>query len=247
MSLRIPTSLKKEFKDGFNEYIRKMGKPVYAYLPPYEVSCPNCIWDNLHGKSSNIYNLNFKRPVNIFPASASQRIVYPAPFNVTTVSGVQYDPALPNPKILQTVQCPVCAGEGLLFQENKSCFVGVVTVGKPQTGAQPSDFIDLSPGRDGMQLTRIKTFAKHYAVCRDAEYFVIDGVKYKQEIPARLKGLGNDSITELYLSTVTYDDSSNTKFDLESRVNVQELGQVSDQAPIGNPTIPPSVPGDDVW
>jgi len=98
-----------------------------------------------------------------------------------------------------------------------------------------------------MQLTRVKTFSKHYAVCRDAIYYIIDGVKYKQEIPARLKGLGNDSITELYLSTIEHDDSSNSKFDFESRVNISEMGQVSNQASVITPTIPPLDPGDDVW
>lgn len=247
MSLKIPASIKKEFKDGFEEYIRKMGRSVIAHLKPNEVQCPNCIFDNYQHKSTNIWNTSFLKPVNIFPGTSYQKEIYPAPFNVTSVSGVQYDPTIPNPKILNVAVCPVCRGEGVLINDNTTCFNAVVTVGKPQTGAEPSDYIDLSAGRDGMQLTRLKTYANNYAVCRDAEFFTVDGIKYKIEVPARLKGLGNKAITELYLSTVDVDSSSDTEYDTDGRLKIVEFGQVSNQASNITPTIPPVVPGDDVW
>lgn len=247
MSLKIPITLKKEFKDGFDEYIKSMGRQVLAYLKPHEVQCPNCIFDAYSNKSSNLWNSLFLKPVNIFPGTTHQQIIYPVPFNVTTVSGIQYDPSIPNPKILNAVLCPVCKGLGILTIENTVCFRAVITVGKPQTGAQPSDFTDLSAGRDGMQLTRIKTYANNYSVCRDAESFLIDGVQYKTEIPVRLKGLGNKSIVEVYLSTVNVDSSSDNQYDTDNRLKIVDFGQVSNQASPATPTIPPIVPGDDVW
>lgn len=247
MALKIPTSLKKEFQEGFDEYIKKMGRSVIAHLKPHEVQCPNCLFDNITHKSSNNWNTSFLKPVNIFPGTPEQKTIFPVPFNVTSASGVQYDPSNPNPKILAAGICPVCVGEGVLIIDNTTCFTAVVTVGKPQTGAEPSDFIDLSAGRDGMQLTRLKTFARNYAVCRDADYFIVDGVKYEIEIPAKLKGLGNKSIVEVWLSTVKVDSSSDTQYDTDSRLKITDFGQVSNQASNMTPTIPPVVPGDDVW
>lgn len=247
MSLKIPKELKSEFKKGFNQYIKAMGRPIQVVLDPTQVSCPNCIWDNVQGKSSNVYNESFKKPVNIFPATDMQTKVYPQPFNVTSVSGVQYDPSLIDPKILRVSVCPVCLGEGVLISENTSCIVAVITTGYGQTGTEASTFIDLSAGRDGRQITRLKTKAENYAICRDAQYFIVDGIKMEIEIPAKLKGLGNLSITEVYLGTVKEDSSSNTKYDGDQRVNINQTGQSSDQADDSTPTIPPSVPGDDVW
>jgi len=61
---------------------------------------------------------------------------------------------------------------------------------------------DLPPARDGSQYARIKTFSNNYAVCRDTKYFIVDGTQYKTVVPARLKGLGDQTITELFLEEV---------------------------------------------
>lgn len=247
MSLNIPKGLKREFKKGFDEYIKTMGQDIIAHLPPTSVRCPNCFFDSFQNKSSNIYDTSFKTPVNIFPGTTAQRTIYPAPFNVETVSGVQYDPAIQNPKILIGSICPVCAGEGKLTSDNTVCMKAVVTQGMIQRGMDSATFMDLSAGRDGTPVTRLKTFSNNYPVCRDADYFIIKGIKYKIEIPVRLKGLGMDAIAELYLTASDVDASSSVEYDNDARININPLGQVSNQAPPLTPTIPPTVPGDDVW
>lgn len=247
MSLNIPTGLKKEFKEGFYEYLRKMGRKIQVNLDPYSVKCPNCLYDNIQNSSTNNWDSNFLRPVTIFPNTGFSSIVYPQPFNTTTASGVQYNPSIPNPKILNTTVCPVCAGAGLLTSPNNICIQALVTENKTQGGTINPGFNDLSGGADGVQITRLKTYEKNYPLCRDAISFTIDGVNYKIETPAFLKGLGAKNITEVYLSTTQVDSSVDTGYDSDPRVNVAEQGQVSNQASIGNPTVPPSGPGDDIW
>lgn len=247
MGLGIPSNLKKEFKKGFDEYIKKMGRTVEAYLEPFSVDCPNCIYDNLQKKSSNVYDQNFKKPINIFPGTTVQRQVYPAPFNVTTVSGVQYDPSLPNPKILKTSVCPVCKGFGILTSDNVQCFQAVVTRGISKTDVEGPDMVDLSAGLDGIDIIRLKSFSCNYSIVRDAKYFKVEGIKAKTEVPPRLKGLGSDAIVEVYLTTVQEDISSSVKYDGDSRIQTNPFGNASNQASDITPTIPPVIPGDDIW
>lgn len=246
-SFKIPASLKSEFKKGMDEYIKVMGEKIEVQLSPYTVDCPNCIFDIIQQKSSNIYDTSFLKPVNIFPGTSHQRKIYPAPFNVLSDTGVQYDPSIPNPKILQTALCPTCKGEGILTEDNSVCITGVVTRGINRAAAESSDLKDLSAGREGITLIRIKTYGCNYALCKDAKYFIIAGIKYKLEVPTRLKGLGNKAIVEMYLSEIDEGTSIDTGYNLDPRVQINTKGQVSDQADISMPTIPPVIPGDDVW
>jgi len=247
MSLNIPTSLKKEFKVGFNEYIDKMGRKIQVNLEPYSVKCPNCLFDNIQNSSTNNWDSNFLRPVTIFPTTGFASTVYPQPFNVVTASGVQYNPSIPNPRVLNTAVCPVCAGAGVLTSPNSICIKAVVTENEVSRGVDSPGFEDLPAGRDGMQITRLKTYEKHYPICRDAKSFLIDGVTYKVEVPAYLKGLGSKHITQLYLSTTQVDSSVDTGYDADPRINVAEQGQVSNQASVVTPTVPPITSGDDIW
>ncbi len=250
MSLKIPKELKKEFNRGFDDYIKKMGRCISVYLKPTQVSCPNCIQDPIQKKSTNIWNSNFLRAVNIFVGTAEQKTIYPQPFNVTSASGVVYDPNLFNPHILSTAICPVCRGEGSLYSENKENIVAVVTVGRFAGGSGDSKsprFVVLSAGRDGREVYRIKTYAYNYSICNDAKYFVIDGIKLKTEIPIRVKGLGGYHIAEGYLTEIEEGSLVTNVFDEDQRLKINDKGQVSNQASPVTPTIPPIVPGDDVW
>ena len=247
MSLQIPKILKKEFKEGFFEYIKEMGRDITVCMTPYSVDCPNCIYDNVQKRSSNVYNTSFIRPLNAFPNTPFQKLIYPVPFNVSTVSGVQYDPTLIDPKILIASNCPVCLGAGSITYDNRICIKAVVTWNYTQVGVEGAKFVDLAPGRDGKQLVRLKTYDYNYALCRDAIYFIVDGVKVEIATPAKLKGLGAKHITEVFLITVTVDNSSDTSYDNDSRTLITELGNESNQASVSTPTVPPSIPGDDVW
>lgn len=249
-ALRVPTELKREFKSGFEDYIKAMGRCVDVYLKPYEIGCPNCISDVIQKKSMNVWNVNFLRAVNIFVGTPAQRTVFPQPFNVSEAPGVVFDPAIPNPRILRTSVCPVCKGQGTLTAENKEKIVGVITIGILGTGAgnaKSPHFMQVSAGYDGREIYRIKTYAKHYAVCREAKHFKVDGITLQRETIARVKGLGGYHITEVYLVEVSEDSSVTNVFDSDARIKINEKGQMSDQAPLVTPTIPPIVPGDDVW
>jgi hypothetical protein len=243
MSFKIPKSLKKEFKRGFEEYIKAMGRNVKLILKPHEVRCPNCFFDLAQKKSSNVYNTSFVRPVNIFPATTFKKIVYPAPFNVTTVSGIQYDPAIVNPKILQVSVCPVCLGEGVLIEKNEFCIKAVVDRGMNSYGG--SKALDLSGGTDGTEVLCIKTYSDNYAICREAIAVIVDGIETAITIPPIIRGLGIDSLVEFYVTTIKEDMSSSIKYDKDSRLDINEKGETSDQAPVSTPTIPPNTVGED--
>jgi len=237
----IPRSVKKQFKAKFDDYMKAMGKSIDVYLDPYEVGCPNCIFDSVQEVSANVYNEQFKRPVNIFPSTHAERIVYPVPFNVLTVSGVQYDPTIQNPKILKTTVCPVCKGTGILISANKICLTAVVTWGPKE------EFLELSAGREGQPICRIKTFNCNYSVVRDATKFVVEGIECKLHRPPRVKGLGGDHIVEAYLLANEVGPSVSKNYDSDVRIDINNPERVSDQAPISTPTIPPTTPGDDIW
>lgn len=247
MSIKIPKEVKKEFRDGFNNYIKDMGRPITVQLEPVKVNCPNCLYDSIQQKSSNVYDSSFKLPVNIFPGTSFQETIFPQPFNVISVSGVQYNPANVNPKILKTTICPVCNGEGLLTKENTTCIQAVITNGLTSQGLTEQGIIDLSAGKDGLLYTRLKTYAKNFALLKKAKFFIIDGIPMKIEVPPRQKGLGNVDIAEVYVSEIETDISVSNKFDNDPRLNINPIGTMSNQADISTPTIPPVTTGDDVW
>jgi hypothetical protein len=246
MTFKIPTSLKKEFQKGFAEYTDAMGEKVTVYLSPYTVDCPNCLYDNVQKKSANIYNTGFLRPVYIFPETPFKRIVYPQPFNVLTTSGVQFDPSIIDPKSLIASVCPICMGEGTLVSPNSYCMQAVVTWDYRPKG-EDTKFLDLSAGRESKQVIRIKTYDYNYALCRDANYFILNGsVKAQITNPAKLKGLGGKHITEVFLIATAVDSSPEAGYNVNQK-SIVAPGNESNQAPIVSSTIPPNKPGDDVW
>lgn len=241
MGIIPANALKKQFKAVWNEYLDKNGKDILVEATPLAVSCPNCIQDGNRNKSLNVYNTSFIRPVNIFPGTPNQITVFPQPFNVTTVSGVQYDPANLNPKILTTAVCPVCIGEGKLVAKIFHTIKAVITW-NPEERLK-----DTSQGWEGDPICRIKVHNSNYALVRDAIRFVVDGVSCKLDIAPRVKGLGGDHLVEAYLITTAPGHSLTNNYNSDTRVNVNTIGTISDQAPPVTPTIPPVVPGDDVW
>lgn len=240
--VKIPTSLKTTFKKGIKNYIKEMGREITVILPPVEADCPNCIWDAVSNKSTNVYNQAFIRPVNIFPGKSYQTLVYPKPFNISDSDvdpGIQYDPTLPNPAPLKSSVCPVCKGKGVITKDNNICIKAHITWNPKE------EYLDLSAGRDGVPMCRIKTYKDHYSLCTEAKSFLIDGVKCVMETPPKVKGLGDVHLIEFYLVQTQVDDKVTIKYDEDPRVNKDLVGQISDQASVGTPTVPPSIPSDD--
>jgi hypothetical protein len=246
MGLQIPREIKKEFKDGFSEYLNAMGERITVFLNPYTVSCPNCLWDSVQQRSSNVYDTTFLRPVYIFPDTPFKKIIYPLPFNVVTATGVQYDPGIIDPKILTATTCPVCMGDGVLQSPNSHCINALITWDYRPKGEE-TKFLDLSAGREGKQAIRLKTYPYNYPLCRDASYFILRGsIKAEVANPAKLKGLGGNHITEVFLITTAIDSGPEAGYNIAKRAIVAP-GTESDQAPISTPTIPPDTSGNDVW
>lgn len=244
MSNLIPPGLKKRFKQGFYEYLKVMGKKITAVLNPYSVDCPNCVFDSVHQKSSNIYDSNFVRPLRIFVNTPAEKIIYPQPFNVASISGIQFDPSISEPKSLNTSVCPTCKGNGILTSPNEQSVHCLVTW---SPSVSDNTLVEFTAGLDPKNICRIKSYSSNYAVCRDAEYFLIDGTKCTHITSPRLKGLGAEHIVEEYLIASEVTRSISDKFDGDTRLHVGTIGQTSDQASPVTPTIPPVKPGDDVW
>jgi hypothetical protein len=237
--MRIPKSLKKEFKTGMDSYLKDMGRTITVVLDPYITDCPNCVHDNVRKVSGNVYDETFVRPLNIFPGTSKQRIVYPKPFNVTSVSGIQYDPADPNPKILKTTICPVCFGSGNLTAPNIICIKALVTW-------NPKEKIEeTSAGREGDPICRIKTFQCNYPIVRDAKGIIIDGVDCLLHIAPRPKGLGADHLIEAYLIAKDVKASATTKYNEDPRINTVTNERSSDQSQISTPINPPVIPSEE--
>jgi hypothetical protein len=250
MALKIPKGLKREFKEGFLEYLKVMGDSVILHLEPYRVDCPNCVWDSNAKVSTNKFNSSFIRPVNIFVGTPKVKKVYPIPFNITDDSGIEYDPVLSNPRVLKSAVCPMCLGRGVLEEENTHTIVALITTHNSMPGGggtEGSNIIVLPAGEEGTQVTRIKSHPNHYAICRDAKYYTVKGIKMRNVIPPRLKGLGGEHITEAYLITVDVGKSSNTSKDGDYRLDTSPIGQSSNQAPESDPQNPPTTPGDTEW
>lgn len=240
--ITIPKSLKTTFKKGIKDYIKEMGRDITVTMPPASTDCPNCIWDSVSEKSTNVYNKGFVRPVNVFPGKSYQYQLYPVPFNIDISEvdpGIQYDPALPDPKPLKSSICPVCKGKGILTKDNNICIRAHITWNPRE------EYLDLSAGRDGVPICRIKTYKEHYALCAEAKSFLIDGVKCVMETPPKVKGLGDVHLIEFYLIQTQVDDKVTISYDEDPRVNKDLIEQVSEQADIGTPTVPPTIPSDD--
>lgn len=244
MTIKIPKSIKKEYKQGFDEYIRVMGKTVHVVLPSVKVDCPNCLWDSVSNTSSNVWDSNFLRPVTIFPQTPAQKTIFPQPFNVVSVSGVQYDPSLVDPKILSVRICPVCRGKGFLESPIEYCIKAVVTWNPEVRDGQ---VLNLPAGITGNSIVLVKTFSKNYALIKQAEYLVIEGTKVVFHNTPGIKGLGDNHITQFYGIASKTDMSVSDSYNGDIRVNNVTQGHISNQADLGTPTIPPTVPGDDVW
>ncbi|RLI99267.1 MAG: hypothetical protein DRP08_07340 [Candidatus Aenigmatarchaeota archaeon] len=239
----------KTFDKAMNTFIKINGRPIIVKLPAIYADCPNCMMDSLfdQGESINKYNVSFVRPVNIFPGTSEEVIIYPQPFNVLTVSGVTYDPINTNPKILNTVICPVCKGRGKLSVIPEVCINGNFNW-HPRSGLSDGKMTDYSAGRMPSNIGIIKTELCNYAICRDAtEYVVNGGVRCDTyETPVK-KGVGEDAFVEIYVQKVDSSDSTSKDKVKDARVNVRPIATTSEQAPSGTPHTPPNTFADDEW
>lgn len=247
MSLKIPKEVKKEFHKGIHDLISSLGRQITVFFKPYQVQCPNCLFDNSTHLSSNVYDARFIRPVNIFAGQSFQQQIYPVPFNVTSAPiGIQYDPTIPNPKVLRVLVCPVCTGKGVLEHENSTCIKAIVDHSvQPIYGVDNTKTSDLSAGLEDYTETRVKTFECNFDICEKADHFIIDQIRYNRESPVRLKGLGGTHLLEFFVSEVAVGGVLEASFTGDPQLNIEQVGQSSNQASSGASQTPPMTPGGD--
>jgi len=145
------------------------------------VDCPNCIWDSINKKSSNVSDVSFTVPVTIFAGTDQERLISPASFT----SG----------------RCPVCLGEGQLFTEKEVCIPAMINyLSASDRGGR---FLDLPAGREGVNLMIVKTLACHYELLLNNYVFVVHNrVKCEKFQPPALRGLGGEeAVCEMVLQT----------------------------------------------
>jgi len=241
--------VQKVFKREIDRFITVNGRPVTVMLPEIKTDCPNCLHDVVFNQdeSTNRYNELFIRPVYIFPGTSEEEIVYPQPFNVAALpSGIVFDPVDPNPKILKTTICPVCAGRGYLSIKPVVCITANYNW-DPRSPTTDGAIVDTSAGRSPANIGILKGHLKDYAICRDSIGFIVDGVECEMITPPTKRGVGSDAHIEIYLQKVDSSDATSYICDTDQRLNVRPVGEVSEQSDSGTPHSPPNTFSNGDW
>jgi hypothetical protein len=190
----IPNKVKKEFKRITQQVVTDLSQPlVVVQESPMFVDCPNCIWDSINKKSSNVFDSSFTVATIIFVGTDQQRTVDPISFT----SG----------------RCPVCIGEGQLFTNKEVCIPAMINFIGP--GASGGGFEDMAAGKEGVSFAVVKTLACHYDLLARNKVFVIhNNIKCEKFRPPFVRGLGGEeAVTEMVIQTTEAGQLASGKFD----------------------------------
>jgi hypothetical protein len=160
MAKIVTNPIRRTYRRLIRQVIKDLGKTVYVYPNPETYDCPQCLHDLVTGESKNISNPNFITPVVIFGETIS-----PQPFT--------------------RGRCPVCKGKGHL-----SHYTPVIVQALVKWPIEDGDIENTPAGIEGSNLTRIKARSTYYQTVRDAEYFIVDGVRCELFQPPVIRGLG---------------------------------------------------------
>jgi hypothetical protein len=189
----VPTSIKKEFKSLIHQLVLDLSQPLCVIQEsPMFVDCPNCIWDSINKKSSNVFDASFVANVNIFVGTDQARTLTPIPFTEG--------------------RCPVCIGEGQLFTAKEICIPAMVNfISAKDRGGR---FVDLPAGKEGTNFMTVKTLACNYELLLNNEVFLLhNGVKVEKYQPPFVRGLGGEeAVCEVLMQTVEAGQRSTAKF-----------------------------------
>ena len=155
---------------------------VVVQESPMFVDCPNCIWDSINKKSSNVFDASFVAPVIIFTGTSDERTI--SPFSFTAG------------------RCPVCIGEGQIFTHKEVCIPAMINF-ISGTSIRTGGFLSTAAGKEGTNLIITKTLACHYELLLNNEvFFIHEKVKCVKFKPPFLRGLGGEeAVCELILQT----------------------------------------------
>jgi hypothetical protein len=189
----VPNKVKKEFKRLIQQLVSDLSQPlIVVQESPMFVDCPNCIWDSINKKSSNVFDASFSGSVTIFSSTDQER----------TISPVSFDAG----------RCPVCIGEGQLFTTQEVCISAMINF---ISGRGPDGrFIELPAGKEGENLVIVKTLACHYELIENNHIFVIhNNVKCEKYNPPIVRGLGGEeAVVEVLLQTTEAKERISGKF-----------------------------------
>ncbi len=188
----ISTGVKKNFKKITQQLVLDLSQPLRIIQEsPTFVDCPNCIWDSINKKSSNIFQSSFTIPVTIFTSTDQERSISPISFTEG--------------------RCPVCIGEGQLFTTKEICIPAMINFISNERGGR---FLDLPAGKEGLNFLVVKTLACHYELLLNNEIFLVhNNVKCEKFNPPIVRGLGGEEVvTEMILQTTEVGQRTSAKF-----------------------------------
>lgn len=190
----IPSSVKKKFKQAMQQVVLDLSQPfVIVQESPMFVDCPNCLWDSINKKSSNVYNASFTVATTIFTGTDQQRTIEPLSFTQG--------------------RCPVCIGEGQLFTNKEICIPAMINF--QGSGSRGGEFESMPAGKEGVNYVLVKALACNYDLIARNEIFVIhNNIKCEKFRPPFVRGLGGEeALVEVLLQTTEAGQLSSGKFD----------------------------------
>jgi len=189
----ISKKIKKDFKKITQQLVIDLSQPLtIVQESPLFVDCPNCIWDSINKKSSNVFDASFSGSTTIFLATDQERTISPVSFSAG--------------------RCPACIGEGQLFTTKEVCIQAMINFISPTD--RGSRYFDLPAGKEGVNFMIIKALACHYELFTNNNIFVVHGnVKCEKFRPPIVRGLGGEeAITEMVLQTSEVGERTSGKF-----------------------------------
>lgn len=190
----VSKAVREHYKRVTQQVIKDLSQPFYIIQEtPNFVDCPNCIWDSINKKSSNVFNASFVTPITVFSGTDQQRLVSPISFTDS--------------------RCPVCLGEGQLFTARELCIHAMVNFVRP--GDSGAKYYDLPAGKEGVNFAIIKTQVCFYDLLARNDTFIIhNNIKCEKYRPPMVRGLGGDpSIVEMVVQTTESGELVSGRFD----------------------------------
>ena len=190
----ISSKVKKDFKKILQQLVTDLSQPLtIVQESPMFIDCPNCIWDSINKKSSNVFDASFTSSTTIFSATDQERVISPISFDAG--------------------RCPVCIGEGQLFTNKEVCIAAMINFISP-TSNRGASYFDLPAGKEGVNFLIVKTLACHYELLTNNNIFVVHGnIKCEKFRPPIVRGLGGEeAVTEIVLQTSEAGERISGKF-----------------------------------
>ena len=189
----VPGRVKNQYKKLIQQLVLDLSTQMgIVQESPLYVDCPNCIWDSINKKSSNVYDSSFTVAEVIFAGTSEERTITPISFTYG--------------------RCPVCLGEGQLFTKKEIYIPAMVNyLSAADRGGR---YFDLPVGKEGVNFMIVKTLACHYHLLANNSIFVVhDNVKCEKYQPPFMRGLGGEeAVCEMMLQTTEAGEKSSGKF-----------------------------------